>query len=166
MLTSPSFRQPPAPGSQPHHASALALEKPQHPSVPATPIHGPFYLPEAAYLALLECAEPPSLGVPGQRVSCTPEPRAASAGRSTGHFCSHSIAACVHEGQAGLCSYHGREQAASCRKGPHHGAAGLGHMLPFTSTGRARLSKSLAASTLGCINNQLADGEGFTSCFS
>lgn len=46
------------------------------------------------------------------------------------------------------------------------GAAGLGHMLPFTSTGRARVSKSLAASTLGCINNQPADGEGFTSCFS
>lgn len=46
------------------------------------------------------------------------------------------------------------------------GAAGLGHMLPFTSTGRARVSKLLAASTLGCINNQPADGEGFTSCFS
>lgn len=46
------------------------------------------------------------------------------------------------------------------------GAAGLGHMLPFTSAGWARVSKSLAASTLGCINNQPADGEGFTSCFS
>lgn len=74
---------------------------------------------------------PPSLGISGQRVSYTPNPGAMGASRSMGHFCSHCIAACMHEGQAGLCSYHGREQAASCRKGPRHRGSRTGPYAAF-----------------------------------
>lgn len=45
------------------------------------------------------------------------------AGRTTGH--------CTQEAWPRLCSYHGRQQAASCRKGPHHGGSRTGPYAAF-----------------------------------
>lgn len=95
------------------------------------PVHGLCHLAGSAQSALSGGAESPSLGIPGYRVPCAVELGAGGADRSTEHFCSCCIAACMHKGQVGHCSYHSREWAGCCRQGPHHGVSRTGPYAAF-----------------------------------
>lgn len=148
ILASPSFLcAAPAP------ASDTSCACPHAGKAPLCPLYGPFTSRNSTTRSSQGCGDP-GLSIPGQRASRTLSWEQAGA-RGTARR---------RRGPGSAPTMAGSRQHPAGR-GLTTGAAEPVHMLPFTRTAQAHPSKPLAASTLGCINNQPADGEGFTSCF-